>query len=370
MVHPSSGKLEVDWAGATDNESILKLSHRCPMEGMLTLYPDRSPVFNRLLHQLDSKAYHAIVRADGEAVGLLGILHEKLYLNQRPYPTAYFMDFKVAPEYRSGLTAYRLAKAAIEREVADRCRMGMATLLKGNDAVHVFTRGRGGFPGSVNLGMNRVYNFIPLFRLHINKKYPVEIPSEEDIPEMADLLNRFYNTYKLAPRITEEQLRFYVREIDGLSLNRFRIVRRDGRISAVVASWVEHAYKRFVVTRRNPPILLVNMILRLLGLVFRMPAPVRRGKPLRQKTLVLWAHDDCPEALATLIRDANNQIRGKDFTLLQFFVHEEDPIIPFLKGMIKIKVLSEIQLFTDTEELAAEVRRAPGAVHLEFPMFI
>ena len=362
--------LRVGFATQEDNEAILKLSHRCFQEGMITLYPDRSPQFNRIHRQLDPESYHVVALQGESVIGLLGILHQELYLGDRPFKTAYFLDFKVAPEYRLGLTAYRLTRKAIEREVSQGRRMGLATLLRGNKAVEVFTSGRVGFPASVYLGTNVVWNFIPLRKLKIDPQYPVSVPTEEDLPELVTLYNRYYSTYRLAPRMTLDLLKHYTTGIDGLGLDRFRVVRTNGKIRAVMAAWDEESYKRFIVLRRNFNIRMMNFFIRMLALLFRMPAPIGRNLPLRQQTMVLYAHDGCEDAIGALLRDQNNRLRGRGYSLFQMFIHEEDPIHRSFKGLTRVPVYSDIHLFTDTEELASEVREMEGLVHLEFPMHI
>lgn len=366
----ASQPITVRMAEDSDNERILVLSPRCVQSGMITMYPDRSPVFNKIHRLIDPDSYHMMACAGQRVVGLLGTLHTDMYFRDEPYRTAYFMDFKVDPDFQKGLTAYRVVKPTIEKEVSDGVRMAMATFLKNNDAPMAFTKGRVGYPASLYLGDNRVFNCIPVRNLKTDPAMPVEIPTMADIPELVDLYNRFYRNYRIAPRMTEEIFRHYVTHIEGLELDNFRIVRKEGKIRAVIAIWDEAAYRCYRVIRANLRIHLVNSLVRFISLFSKTPEPIYTRQPLRQLNLVLYAHDGSIEALSTLFRYANNQHVGGRYSLLQVQVHQEDPVNACLKGLVGVSIFSEIHVFTDTHQLAKEIQNEPGLVHLEFQNYI
>ncbi len=360
----------ISWAEDSDNQQILNLSARCVQTGMVSVYPDRSPVYNRIHRLLDPDSYHAIAKAGDRVVGLLGTLHLQLYFQEVPLSTAYWMDFRVDPDFRHGLTAFRMIKPTVEREKEAGTRVALATLLKNNEAPMVFTKGRGGFPASLYLGDNRIFNIIPIRHLKPDSRFVIDNPSDSDIPQLVDLYNRFYGSYRLAPRMTEALLRHYISHIDGLGLDRFWVARQNGRIKAVLAAWDEEPFKRFWVIRKSFSISMVTGIIRLISLFTRMPARISIKQPLPQMTLVLYAHDHSTGALKALIRHVNNQNLGGKYSLIQIHMHENDPAQECLKGLAGVAIRNEIHLFTDTLQLAREIQNAPGSVHLEFPAYI
>lgn len=363
-------RIEVDWAEDSDNQKILELSSRCVQTGMIWMYPDRSPVFNRIHRLLDPHSYHAIARMGENVVGLLGTLHTDLYLGDTSIRTAYWLDFRVDPDYRNGLTAYRMVKPTIAREKEGGSRIALATLLKNNEGPLVFTKGRGGFPASLYLGDNRIFNIFPVKRFKINPAYTIDHPREEEIPGLVDLYNRFYSRYRLAPRITREVLEEYINNIDGLSLDNFWVARKDGRIRAVLAAWDEEPFKRYVILKTNLWIKVMRAVFRLMSLFTRMPATIPNKGPLTQLTLVLYAHDQDTAALGTLIRHVNNLNLGGRYSMIQIQIHQGDPANECLKGLTGVSVLNEIHVFTDTHQLARDIQNTPGVVHLEFPTYI
>lgn len=367
---PIDKKVLVRWAEDGDNQSVLDLSPRCAQIGMITMYPDRSPVFNKIHRLLDPSSYHMIAINGSQVVGTLGTLHTDLYFNDQPIRTAYFMDFKVDPEFRVGLTAYRMVKPTIEFEREAGTRLALATLLKNNEAPMVFTKGRGGFPASLYLGDNRIYNYVPVRHLKTDNRFSIRQATENDIPELVSLYNRFYGTYRLAPRMDEKTLRGYVTRIGGLSIDQFYLACEGDEIRAVVAAWNAHSVKRYMVTESNFKVKLISGLVKFLSVFGRMPEPIRTNQPLKQLTLVLYAHDQSIEALAALFRHINNLHVGGDYSLIQVQLHEDDPANESLKGLTGISVYSEIHLFTDTLQFAREIQNSKGIVHLEFPTYI
>lgn len=369
-VYPSAKGVSVRRAEDGDNQSVLDLSPRCAQIGMVTMYPDRSPVFNRIHRLLDADSYHHIAVNHSRVVGLLGTLHTNLYFREKPVRTAYFMDFRVDPEYRLGMTAYRMVKPAIEFERESGTRMGLATLLKNNEAPMVFTSGRGGLPASLYLGDNRIFNFVPIRKLKIDSGFVIRQAMESDIPALVTLYNRFYSSYLLAPRMEEATLRHYITQIDGLGLDRFYVALEGGVIKAVVAAWDAESIKRYMVTRSNFRVKLISGMVKFLSIFGRMPEPIRINEPLKQLTLVLYAHDQSSDALAALFRHINNLHIGGEYSIIQLQIHQDDSANESLRGLTGISVYSEIHLFTDTLQFAREIQGMAGLVHLEFPNYI
>jgi len=87
------------------------------------------------------------------------------------------------------------------------------------------------------------------------------------------------------------------------------------------------------------------LLVRFLSIFFKMPAPLKTGKALRQKTLVMMAHDNDIEAIKSLIRHVHNQHRGTEYTVLQAHLHKEDEMAGALE---EVKRVDGIQLgFTE-----------------------
>ena len=360
----------VDFLKDDDNEAVLNLSHRCVQHGVISVYPDRSPVFNRIHKEIDPDAFHTVARLGDKIVGCLGGIRTPVQHEGKVYKPVYMLDFKVDPDHQKGLTAYRLVKEAYDRTFGKGEQMGFATIIKGNMASHIFTRGRAGFPGSINLGEIHVNNTIPLRKKKVDKRFVIEHPVEDDIKEIVDIYTRFYKTYKLAPFITEEDFRHYLDKIEGIDLDNMWIARENGRIAAVLCAWDEKVYKSIRVMSIPFGMKLVFLATRLLSLFMKMPAAIRVGEALRQISLVMLAHDNNISALKSLVRHVYNIHRGTEYTVIHTRFHEEDPMRQVLDGMFGLKVEIEVHMLTGDPELGKRIKETPGPVLLAWPMHI
>ncbi len=363
-------QVQINFLKDEDNEAILDLSCRCPQHGVISGYPDRSPVFNRIHRQLDIESFHMVARLGEKIIGCIGAIFTPVQYGDKTFRSVYLLDFKVDEDYRKGMTAYRLMRETLDFLLRNNVLMGIACIIKGNEASHIFTRGRAGFQGACCLGDIQVNNIMPLWERKIDPRFILANPGQEDIPELVDLYNRFYDTYKLAPRMTDNLFRYYTTEIEGMDLDNMWVAREGGKIKAVLCAWDENIYKRWWVIKIPFSKKLLFMFMRFLSLFVKMPAPIRINEPLRQKTLVMCAHDQCLDGLKALLRHMNNIHLGKGYTVLQTHFHAEDDMLLAQKGLPRLKVEIEAYMATTDPELAGEIASIPGPVHFEWPMFI
>ncbi len=366
-----STKNRYDLLTDEDNAAILELSHRCPQDGDIEAYPDRSPDFRRIHRQLSDKSYHIVARNGNSLIGAFGAVYTDLYYKNTRYDSAFLLDFKVHPDYRRSTVAFRIVKETVRhmREV-NKTRLAVATFLKNNDHSLIFTKSRAGVPDAQYLGDFRLFNIVPLKKQAISGHFEIGHPTEEDIPALVELYNKFYSAYKLAPRMTEDLLRYYTTEIEGMGLGQFWVAREQGAIKAVVCAWEEDNYKRWFVTRMSRKMKMVSFAMSALRQVFRVPAPLREGSPTKHISMVMCAHDNCIVGIRDLFRSVNNFYRGREYTVLQTHFNDKDPVNAALKGFIGFPVYIEAHAFTEDPALAREIVKDEALVHFEWPMFI
>lgn len=366
----SQEKIIVDLMEESDNKAILELSHRCPQHGVISGYPDRSPEFRRIHQQISKKSYHFVARQGADLIGAFGAVYTNLHFKDKGYDAAYLMDLKVDPEHRRSTVAYRVVKETVNHLRTLKTEMAIATFLKDNEYSLIFTKSRAGIPDAKYLGDIRIFSIIPIMRKFVSGDYTIDHPTTSDIPELVELYNTFYSKFKLAPRMSTELFRYYTEEISGMGLEQFWVARREGRIRAVICAWDEDYYKRWFVNRMSRSMKFFSFLLKALGTVFKMPAPIREGTPFKHIALVLSAHDDCIDGMRDLLKTVNNFYRGKEYTILQTHFHDQDPVNAALKGLTGFTVHAEAHVFTEDPEIAKQIQAEEGLVHFEWPMFI
>jgi len=362
--------IKINLANDDDNDKIIGLAEKCPQEGMITYFTNRTPRFNTLHRLLDKDAWHLVARKDESLIGLVGVVHFPARVLVDTYKVGYMLDLRVDKEYRNGMTAFKLVRAAVDHVRKSDADMVIANFLKDNKRPLVFTSGRGGLPTAHHLGTNMIFNIIPIRAMRLDSRYKIDKPGEKDIPEIVELYRKYASRYAIAPVITEDRFRNYLDNITGLSLDNFLVARQNGKIIAVTALWDEHPYKSYQVLRLNFSIRLVTSLLNFLSHFMKVPHPVRLNEPLRQLSLVLYAHNDCPEALDTLFRYANNINMGSAYTLIMLYAPENDPLFRSMRKFTGISVRSEMYIFAKEAALIEKLKDNPASVLMDVTMTI
>jgi hypothetical protein len=338
-------KITIRLADESDNESILALAERCPQEGIISFFVNRSPRFNTLHRLLDPDAFHFVACEGDRVIGLVGVIHFQATLRSEPCRFAYIMDLRLDVAWRNGTTAFKMIKAATDYLLSGTVDYIIGIFLKDNKRPTVFASGRAGIPKGFHMGDNRFFNIIPLRRRPVDSRFDISTAVDSDLPELSALYRLYASQYRMAPVYSEERLRYLLDTFEGFGLNQLLIAREDGVIRAVTGMWDEHYYKSYQVTRLNTKIKLVNQALGVMSLFMKAPAQVQVNQPLRQLSLMLYAHNDCPEALAALFNEVNNRHRGSDYTLITLYAQERDPVFNCVKGLVGVDVRSEMFLF-------------------------
>ena len=362
--------ITIRFAQEDDNDKIMNLSKRCPQEGMITFFPNRTPRFNTLHKLLDSTAWHLVACKDEEIVGLVGVLHFQAMVLGKKCKVGYMLDLRVDKDYRSGTTAFKLIKTAMDHLQQSDVDMLIVNFLKDNKRPLVFTTGRGGLPAAHYLGDNKIFNILPIGKMKLNKRFHICNATEADIPEMLEVYRKYANHSRISPIITEEHFTILISSVEGLSLNNFLLAKENGKIMALTAFWDEHIYKSYQVLKLNWSIGLASELIKLLSLFMRMPHPIRLNEPLKQLNLVLYAHDSCPEALDTLFRHVNNLHLGSKYTLIMFYAQENDPMFEYLKKYKGVTVKSEMYMFARDISIYEKLDADPSPIQFDLTMIL
>ncbi len=344
----------------SDNDAILALADRCPQEGMISFTVHRKPRYDTLLKLIDPDSWHYVACDGDEVVGLIGVIHFNVTIHGKPAKCAYMMDFRVDPRFRSTTVTYRMVKGAVDRILNSDADFVIGNFLKANAKPTVFASGRAGLPPGHHLGDNRVFNIIPWRKLRTDPKYTFRRANESDIPVLADLYALYSKSFRLAPVLDEKRIRLLTTTIQGLSIDQFSLACEGEVIRAVSAVWDEHHYRHYQVQHVNTQIKWANRLVQTLSFVKPMPRPIELNAPLKQRALVMYAHDGDQNALSALFCHTNNEQLGSDCTLLSLYTRDNDPIISHLSGLTGISVYSEMYLYANDTSIYDSLNE-PGA---------
>jgi hypothetical protein len=357
-------------AEESDNAGILDLAKRCPQEGMITFFVNRTPRFNTLHRLLDPDAWHYVACTGDKIIGLVGVVHFQANVLGKECKIAYMLDLRVDEAYRNGTTAFRLVKTAIDHLQKSDADMVIANFVKDNKRPLVFTSGRGGLPMAHYLGRNRILNLLPVYNMKKDDHFEIGTLQENEIKEIIEIYRRYSAKFKIAPLLTEDRFRKYIKTVEGLSTDHFLVAKENGKIRAVTALWDEHFYKSYHVQKLTSQIRLVNGLMKFLSHFMRVPHSIRKNEPLRQLSLVLCAHDNCPEAMTSLFRYINNLMRGSEYTLITLYSQENDPIFSVVKNFLGVSVHSEMYLFAKDPKIFEQLEQNPATVMFDPTMIL
>jgi hypothetical protein len=192
-------------------------------------------------------------------------------------------------------------------------------------------------------------------KLKTDPRFVFDRVNVKDLEALAELYARYARGFRMAPQLTIEKLRHYLQDQQLFSYDQYYVARdQQGTIQAVTALWDEHRYKQYALQALSPPLHLLNGLLRVGRIFFPLPQPLRAHQAIRHASFILYAHNNCPEALEALFCYVNNQQLGKDYQILTLYAQQRDPIFSLLKAHRGISVFSEMYVFAkDPEKLEA-----------------
>lgn len=363
-------KIEIVIAGEQDNLGLIELSHNCPMESDISLYPDRTPDYSIIQKTIDKDSYHSIARTDKKVIGCLGCTYIDLQVNKKAIKAGIIADFKVLPEYRKSMITYRVVKLLSETEKSSKADLWIGLILANNQAPLPFIMGRVGFPETIYIGRYDVKNYIPLRKLKVNPDFEILPATKNDIPEMAEVYMKFYNNHQLTPFINEKILRDTISDFKGLEIENFIIARKNGKIRAVMALWDQSFYKRLVIQEFHMGAKILIFLCRILSIFTKIPKLPKAKNHLKVMNIVMTAHDNSPEAFKALVRFINNKFRGGNFPILTYYLRSDSPLKKCMKGLHGTTVSTDCYVGCEDEEIKKSLMASKNSIHLEWQIFL
>jgi hypothetical protein len=318
-------------AAESDNDQLLALTRLCPMEGSLALCTERDPRFLALTELQGDPAYVAVAEdGRGRIVGCAAVALRSVYVDGTPTSCLYAGDLKVAPAARGSTIVYRLHEllAQVVRDLP--VDLGYTSIVVGNSAAGALAGSRRGMPLYRPLGRIRVCGLVGASRRRSSAADGTTTATEDDMPEIVALLNRFNARHNFAPVWTEDA---FARAFatPGLALDRFRLVREGARLVGVLAAWNQSELQRTRVLAYPTTLALYRRVHNLFASGRRAPPLPRRGGILEQISVTHLAVDESrPAVLRRLLAGVWRESRGR--FVLTFGLAERHPLLDGLRG--------------------------------------
>jgi GNAT superfamily N-acetyltransferase len=236
---PSS--IVVRAASAEDNEALLKLFRRCPMQADISLTIERDPDFFALSRARgDTDTY--IAEIDGALIGCLSAWRRDAWIGRQPGRVCYIGDLRVSPEHRRRGVALQLGKAMRNFQSELPVVPYLLATGDGNSAVAPVAAAF----GAVGQPIARLtsWQLLPVVRLKLSTAMDIGAAEERDLGELTRLLDEFYRSRDFAPVFGDGGLQRLIASSPGANLSDYLVARRKGRLLAVLGVWDASAVKR------------------------------------------------------------------------------------------------------------------------------
>lgn len=324
------------WAGPDDDAALVDLVRACPMSGSVRMYFDRAPSFFTL-SALQGDGAHVCVLDDRQpgrlsAAAALASFPE-VYVDGMPREVFYACDLRVHPESRGGRQVKRLYDFLTDWGVNRGWDLGVTTILKDNAAMAGVLQGKGSLLPYHHVTTLRNFTVQFLFRKRPPRGITVRRATEADVPQMIACWNRVQSGKQFAPVWSEASFRQQLERSPGLSLERYYLAFRDGRLVGLLATWDQEAFKRMVVLGYAPEMARMrrwyNPLSRLLGLA-RMPEA-------GQAMPYFYATQVCAEEardLEALLVAVYNDHKSPRYLFISAMLDVRDPLIQALDGFM------------------------------------
>jgi GNAT superfamily N-acetyltransferase len=231
---PKSTSAEVRPATRTDNDALLSLVRRCPMQADISLIVERDPDFFAL-SEARGHAHTFIAEIDGTIIGCISAWRHRAWLGGRPADICYVGDLRVAPEHRRRGIARQLGMAMRDFQAMLPVVPYLLATGAGNTAVAPVAAAFGAVGRSIARFTS--WQLLPIWPLNIGARLDIGAAEQRDWDELVSFLDDFYKIRDFSPVFSDGGLRNLIDRSPGARLSDYIVARRRGRIVAAIAVW-------------------------------------------------------------------------------------------------------------------------------------
>lgn len=336
----SPNTLGVRDASPADNDALVDLAQRCPMDGDIGLCVNRRPDFFAL-NRLEGKNWRVGVvdGPDGTVTGSIAVAERLVYIDAKPQRTMYVSDLKVDPAHRGKGAADALVAWARDHCSAHGDVLTFLTILAGNRSMQRRLSGPRGLPSVHHFATVRSSSISLLWRRRVPRldRMRVARGTPDDLDDMGALWQQVAPGRQFAPVHNAASLTAWVDAAPGLEISSYWLARSlDGQLLGFVGLWDQESFKQMRVTSYSRRLAVVRRLFNaaspLVGAA-RLPPP---GGSLRYLTAVhVCVPPTRPDLLRSLLLHAYNELRGRGYSFITIGLDVQDPLRSAVSGLLE-----------------------------------
>jgi len=320
-------------ATKADNDALLRLTRATPMGGRIALRIDREPDFFALLRARGDAIVYVATHQE-EVIGCLSAAIHLSYVGGTLEKIAHVGDMKVHPSFRGRRVTLRLIAALQARLQSESVDVCFSLVADGNKPVMTIAEGKHGTPAQVQLGRFFVEELIPSPFRRKSRKYLIEPAREQDLPEIAAILDEHSRKRNFSPPVRVDDLLRFMDRNGEESFRSMLVAREAGRVVATLTVEDTRTLRQNVLIGLPVSLRIAVAILRVLVL----PIPGLSVPHVGSQLSMLYVRfmsciEGCEEALRPMIAEARALAYRRRFTFLSVGLHERDPLRFVVQGI-------------------------------------
>jgi hypothetical protein len=341
-----------------DNEQLIALSRVTPMVGDISVYIERSPDYFAFYNQYGDCYHHltgetmdpdkdvgwvaVCAEEEGRIVGVVATVTKLVRFGDQVIRMALPSDARVHPDFQHQGIIKRLGAIVSEKWGDHPTDLVLGYVIKGNiRAQKGFEEGAKDIVTGVHAG-NFQMPQISMYRPYKNVKLNIERATDNDIPEITELLHEFYADYNFSPVFNSETWAEMTKRSPGYSMNDIRVVREGGRIQALVGLWDQRQVRQLVTTAIPGKIKAGIAAAHAIRLFLKSPPPPKLNAPQTSTYIKHIAHRPGKlDLLSGMMKNITNEIRLQaQHNFIWGAFYETDPLLSIFDGLTVTRILS------------------------------
>jgi GNAT superfamily N-acetyltransferase len=303
-----------------DNDALNELQKKCPMGTSIVLGVDSSPDY--FARSRPFKDWHVFVAAENDTViGSAAFAIMDTYIEGRKIKTAYEYGFVVDPLQRRKGIAEKLQRHIEDVALENDVDLLHLDIIEDNiPSLGLFSK----------MGFEKVkdcttISLMPYKKQRITAEGNIRSMEEADVEYVADLINEMYRGYNFFAPFEPKDFVEYLERIPHFDFHNILVFEDNGKLEACLGIWEYDKVRKYIVEKLNWRLSLQTQVIRLIGLVARMPYIPQPGEPLLSYNLATVAYKK-PESMRELLKKAINVALNNKINFIHVTIDPSSPI--------------------------------------------
>lgn len=329
--------IKIRLANQNDNSQIIDLVKKYPMSSdSLSYVVDRSPNYFRLA-EFQGNAHKVLVIEANKILGLLSLVFDEVYIDNKSQKIAYTCDLRVEPFIRkTGIADSLMLEGinTIKNSLGENANI-FTCVLKDNIA---------GLKKNQNLSKHgilmkkaaefKTYFILPFYtKILKNLNFNIRFAKENDIENMFKLWNEVNKNKNLTRVFTLESFTNWIKNTEGLGINKYLLAERDGTLVGFMGLWNQKETRRIIIHSQSKQMKFIKGFWNLGSKMIGIPKFPGTGQDLNFHNITNLCLKD-NECFDQLIYNAFIYVKKNNSMFLTLALDKKDELNKYLKKFI------------------------------------